>query len=119
MDRVFLSKLEIEAVIGIHPWEREVRQRLVLDLELATDASAVAAGDDIALAVDYSAVAERVTAFIQQGEYRLLETLAEETATMLREEFGVGWLRLRVGKPGAVPAAEAVGVEIERGESVP
>lgn len=115
MDKVFLQDLKVEAVIGIHPWEREVRQRLVLQLEVSTDVSAVAASDDIDLAVDYSVLADRVRDFIRDGQYRLLETLAEETAAMIREEFGVGWLRLRVGKPGAVIAAGAVGVEIERG----
>ena len=115
MDRVYLNRLRVEATVGIHPWEREVRQLLVLDLELSTDAAAVAAAADIGAAVDYSAVAERVTSFVQQGEYMLLETLAEETAAMLQAEFGVAWLRLRVGKPGAVPAAGEVGVAIERG----
>lgn len=116
MDRVYLRGLRVEAVIGIHPWEREVRQLMLLDIELATDASAVAATDDVATAVDYSAVAERVTEFLQTEQFRLLETLAESTAALLMQEFAVPWVRLRVGKPGAVNAAEEVGVEIERGE---
>jgi dihydroneopterin aldolase len=115
MDKVFLQDLRVEAIIGIHPWEREVRQQLLLQLEVATDVAAVAARDDIALAVDYSTLAGRVRDFIRDGQYRLLETLAEETAAMIMGEFGVSWLRLRVGKPGAVPAAGSVGVEIERG----
>lgn len=119
MDRVYLERLRVEAVIGIHAWEREVRQPLVLDIELATDARAVAAADDVTAAVDYSAVAERVTAFLQAEQFRLLETLAQATAGMLMQEFGVPWLRLRVGKPGAVNAAEEVGVQIERGERLP
>ena len=116
MDRVFIDKLRVEAVIGIHPWERHVRQPLSLDLEVGTDARRVAEADDIAAAVDYSALAERLTNFIQQGRFRLLETLAEEAAAMIQQEFGARWLRLRVAKPGAVAAADAVGVEIERGE---
>ena len=69
---------------------------------------------DIARAVDYSALATRVAAFIQAGEFRLLETLAEETAAMVIAEFGVPWLRLRVEKPGAVTGADSVGVAIQR-----
>ena len=115
MDRVYLRDLEIEAVIGIHPWEREVEQRLVLQIEVAVDVAAVAARDDIAQTVDYHALALRVGEFIRAGRYRLLETLAEETAAMIMAEFGVGWLRLEVGKPGAVANAGEVGVEVERG----
>ncbi len=114
MDKVYLKDLEIEAVIGIHPWEREVRQTLLLQLELSTDTAAVAAAGDIAAAVDYSAVADRLTSLVQQGCYELLETLAEDAAAMLFKEFGVQWLRLQVGKPGAVASAREVGVAIER-----
>jgi dihydroneopterin aldolase len=113
--KVYLQDLEIEAVIGIHPWERDVRQRLVLQLEVAVDVAAVAARDDISLTVDYHALAGRIGEFVRTGQYRLLETLAEETAAMIMAEFGVRWLRLRVGKPGAVAGAGDVGVEIERG----
>lgn len=115
MDRVFLSDLVVETIIGIHPWEREVPQRLVLQLEVAVDVAAVAATDDIALTVDYAALSERLREFIRDGRYRLLETLAEEAAAMIQSEFGVSWLSLKVGKPGAVTTAREVGVQIERG----
>ncbi len=115
MDRVFINDLVVETIIGIHPWEREIPQRLVLQLEVSVDVAAVAATDDIDLTVDYSHLAERVSVFIRAGRYRLLETLAEETAAMIQREFGVGWLRLSVGKPGAVTTAGQVGVSIERG----
>lgn len=115
MDRVYLENLRVAAIIGIHPWEREVLQQLVLQLEVAVDVAAVAARDDLALSVDYSALADRLCEFVRDGRYRLLETLAEEAAAMIIEEFGVSWLRLRVGKPGAVTSAGEVGVEIERG----
>ncbi len=112
---VYLNDLVVEAIIGIHPWEREVPQRLVLQLEVGIDVAAVAASDDIGHTVDYSALAERVRDHIRDRRYRLLETLAEETAAMIRQEFGVDWLRLQVGKPGAVTTAREVGVQIERG----
>ncbi len=115
MDRVYLNDLVVEAIIGIHPWEREVPQRLVLQLEVGVDIPAVAASDDIDKTVDYSALAERVRDFVREGRYRLLETLAEETAAMLQQEFAIDWLRLQVGKPGAVTTAREVGVLIERG----
>lgn len=115
MDKVYLQDLKVEAVIGIHPWEREVLQQLVLQVEIAVDAAAVAARDDLSLSVDYSALAERLREFVRDGRYRLLETLAEEAAAMIMAEFGAGWIRLRVGKPGAVITAGEVGVEIERG----
>ncbi|MCB2462641.1 dihydroneopterin aldolase, partial [Listeria monocytogenes] len=45
----------------------------------------------------------------------LVETFAERLAEVLMGERGIPWLRIRVTKPGAVPAARGVGVEIDRG----
>ena len=114
MDTVFISELQIAAVIGVHPWEREVRQTLSLDLEMAADISTPARTDDVHDALDYQAVAERVTTLVEGSSFQLLETLAERVAELVLKEFAVSWLRLRVSKPGALPNANAVGVVIER-----
>ena len=119
MDKVLVQGLQVETIIGIHDWERRVRQALFIDLELAVDANRAAVTDDIADALDYQAVCACVVRFIDQGEFRLLETLCDRLADHLLAEFSPGWLRLSVHKPGAVPAARAVGVTIERGSSVP
>ncbi len=114
MDTVYIRELRIDAIIGIHPWERRIRQTLLVDLEMAVDSARVAATDRVEDTVDYSAVADFVTEFVVAGEFRLLETLADRLAAELQARFELPWLRLRVGKPGAVPAATDVGVVVER-----
>jgi dihydroneopterin aldolase len=116
MDTVFISDLRVDAVIGIFDWERHIRQTLVVDLEVATDCAAAAATDELDQAVDYKALSKRIVTFLQEGQFALVETAAERTAGMLRAEFGLPWLRLRLHKPGALRDARDVGVEIERGE---
>jgi dihydroneopterin aldolase len=119
MDTVFLHQLQVDTIIGIHDWERRVLQTVLVDLEMATDAAAAAASESIADALDYQQVAERVTAFIQIGKFQLLETLAHELAQVLQVEFDLPWLKLRVAKPGAIAAAQSVGVTVERGQIRP
>ena len=115
MDIVFLSDLRIETVIGIYDWEREIRQTVVLDLEMSTDVRKAAASDSIEDALDYKSVAKRLIAFVEASHFQLVETLAERCAAIVLEEFGVGWVRMRVNKQGAVRGAQDVGVVIERG----
>lgn len=115
MNIVYIRGLRAQAVIGVYEWERHTRQTLVLDLEMASDTTGAAASDAIADALDYAAVAGRVVALVEASEYQLLETLAEAIAQMVARDFGVRWLRLRLGKPGAVAEAEDVGVIIETG----
>ena len=116
MDTIFLRELEAETVIGIFEWERKMRQRVMIDLEMASDIRAAAATDRIDQALDYKAVAKRVIAFVEASEFQLVETLAERIAQLIVEEFGVVWLRLRLSKPGAIRGARDVGVVIERGQ---
>lgn len=115
MDIVFVRDLQIETVIGIYDWERRIKQTIVLDLELGTDIRRAGETDAIEDTLDYKAVAKRVTAYVEQSRFQLVETLAERLARLLMEEFDIPWLRLTLSKPGAVRGARAVGVVIERG----
>nr|WP_314479015.1 dihydroneopterin aldolase [uncultured Pseudomonas sp.] len=116
MDRVFIEGLEVDTVIGAYDWERDIHQCLRLDLSFAWDNRPAAAGDDLALALDYASVSTRIQAFAEQARYELVETFAERLVAVLMDEFGIPWVRLKLTKPGAVPAARGgVGVEIERG----
>ena len=114
MDKIFLRELATEAVIGFHDWERKVKQTLLIDLEIATDVSATASHDDIQRTFDYHAVARRVRTFVEESQFHLIETLAENVARVLLSEFGVKWVKVSVRKPGAIQFTREVGVEIER-----
>ncbi|RAH37901.1 dihydroneopterin aldolase [Halomonas sp. SL1] len=116
MDLVLIEALKVDTVIGVYDWERTLTQTLVLDLELATDTRPAAADDDIAQTLDYAAISERIARFGAEHSFELVETFAERLVDALRQEYGIAWIRLTLRKPGAVPAANAVGVRIERGE---
>ena len=116
MDIIFLRGLQIETVIGVYDWEREIRQTVVLDLELGTDIRLAAASDDIAHTLDYKAVTDRIVAFVGDSAFFLVETLAERVASILIEEFGVPWLSLTLHKKGALGGMMDVGIRIERSQ---
>lgn len=115
MDIVYIRDLRIETIIGIFDWERKVKQIVSLDLEMAHDIHKAAATDDIQYTLDYKSVAKRLIAFIEQSEFFLVESMAEEVARIVLEEFSVPWLKLRVSKPGALRGSRDVGILIERG----
>ena len=118
MDIVFLRGLRIETVIGIYDWEKQIKQPVILDLEMSTDVAKAAATDRIDDALDYKAVSKRLKQFVSESRFELVETLAERCAGILVEEFGVSWVRLSLNKVGAVSDAVDVGVVIERGERI-
>jgi dihydroneopterin aldolase len=116
MDIVYIHDLEIKTIIGIFDWEREQRQVVCLNLEMATDNRRAAASDAIEDALDYKSVAKRLIDFVETSEFFLVETLAERVAEIVLNEFNVPWVKLQLGKPGAVTGSTDVGVIIERGE---
>ena len=115
MDRIFLSELKVDTIIGIWEWERRIRQTVVIDLEMSADITKAAASDDVADTLNYKSVAKRVQEFVAESSFQLVETLAERIAEIIRDEFGIAWVRVRVDKPGAIRGSRAVGVLIERG----
>lgn len=116
MDKIFLDELKIDTIIGIWDWERKIRQTIVIDLEMSADIANAAKADRVEGTLNYKEVAKRLQAFVGESSFQLVETLAERIAAIIREEFGVAWVRVRVHKPGAIRGSKDVGVEIERGE---
>ena len=116
MDTIFLHDLKIDTVIGIWDWERKIRQTVVIDLEMSADIARAAATDSVEDTLNYKSVAKRIQTFVGESSFQLVETLAEKIAQIVREEFGVQWVKVRVNKPGAIRGSRDVGILIERGQ---
>jgi dihydroneopterin aldolase len=117
MDKIFIRALKAEAIIGIFDWERQVKQTVLIDLELAMDIRKAALSDAIADTVNYKKVAKRVLAFVEASQFHLVESLAEHVAMLVLEEFGLEWVSIVLSKPGAVRGSRDVGVALERDRS--
>jgi len=115
MDKIFLTALTTECIVGIWDWERKVKQTVVIDLEMACDVRKAAASDHIDDTLDYKKVSKRILSFVSESQFQLVETLTEHIAKIIVLEFGVPWVRVRVNKQGAIRGARDVGMLIERG----
>jgi len=116
MDIIFLGGLEIKTIIGIYDWERETKQIVALDIEMAFDIRQAAKSDDIVDTLDYKAVSKRVISFVEESQFFLVEKLTEEIANIIRDDFNVPWVKITLNKKGAISGASDVGIVIERGE---
>lgn len=114
MDKIFLSALSVECIVGIWEWERRVKQTVIIDVEMAADIRRAAASDRIEDTIDYKRVAKRLIAFVGDSQFQLVETLTERIAQLIVTEFNVSWVRVRLNKQGAIRGARDVGIEIKR-----
>ncbi len=113
-DRILIKDLLVRGIIGIHDWEREKKQDILINIVMEADCQPAGISDDFRDAVDYRAVAKRVLALVENSSFYLVEKLAEEIAGICLEDPRVELARVRVEKPGAVRFSESVGVEVER-----
>ncbi|MFT6387727.1 MAG: dihydroneopterin aldolase [Cellvibrionaceae bacterium] len=114
MDKVIVRQLKLETIIGLFPWEREVRQRLFVDLEIGADIKQAAANDELEHTINYAEVCDRVATLADDGRFKLIETFAEKIAALVLNDFTAEWVKVSVTKVDAMPQVASVGVTIER-----
>ena len=117
MDKIFIHALKTEAIIGIFDWERQVKQTVIVDIEISADVRKAALSDSIEDTLNYKRVAKRVLSFVEESKFHLVETLAEHLAMLMLDEFDVAWVRISLSKPGAIRSSRDVGVMLERDRS--
>jgi dihydroneopterin aldolase len=116
MDQILISGIDCVAAIGVTPEERTMKQRLSIDVEIATDIRAAAQSDSLKDALDYSRVAGRVMEICRSRDFHLIETVAQLIADRILEEFPAKQVRILVRKisPVLEPRVNFVSVEINR-----
>jgi len=111
---VFIRDLRLDAHIGVYATEEGRTQPIRINVDLTVSDTGIPAGDRLEDVVDYHQVAKDITAIVDSGHVRLVETLAEQVAAKCLEDPRVHVARVRIEKLAALAAASSVGVEIER-----
>ena len=111
-----ISGLSLYTHHGVSAAEREVGQRLVLDLRLEVGECDATVTDLVEDTVDYGVVCERVALVAQQRSYRTLERLCSAVADRLLEDFEAEevWVKATKPEPPIPLPVESVSVEVWR-----
>ena len=113
MDRIFIEGLRLDCTIGVTDRERRVRQVVLVDVSLFLDLRRAAASGKIEDTADYRQAKTLFSQFVSEGEFRLLETLAEGVASIALDRLGAERVTVRVRKE-KYSADPSIGIEIER-----
>lgn len=114
MDKVIIQNLRAMGILGIHDWERVTPREIVINAVLYTDTRQAARTDDIADCINYSEMAKKLRTHAESAACQTVEALANELASLCLNDTRILKVVLRVDKPGAVPEAQSVAVEVER-----
>jgi dihydroneopterin aldolase len=113
--RLFLRGLSVNVWIGVHDFEKQAAQRVLLDIDLYVSlAQTSPTRDSLDEVVDYDFVRETVQRRVAEGPIQLQETLCDDVLNSLLAHHAVLAARVRTAKPDVYPDCEAVGVEVFR-----
>lgn len=112
---IFLRDFEVIASIGIHTFERQNPQRIIIDVELflAPDAAGGDGEDRIETVLDYDFLRERIRKIVEGRHFNLQETLCAEILDLCLARAEVAGARVSTRKPDVYPDCDSVGVEME------
>jgi dihydroneopterin aldolase len=111
-----ISGLSLYTHVGVSAAEREVGQRLLLDIRLDVGECDATVTDRIEDTVDYGKVCELANLVAQQKNYRTLERLCAAIADRLLADYDAHAVWVKAAKPEppiALPVTE-VSVEVWR-----
>ena len=113
-DIIYIEDLRVKTIIGIFDWERETKQEVSIDIEIPFDCKKAAKNDSIEGTVDYKKICKAVIKYVEESSFQLQESLIEGIADLIKTNFEVKSVKLRISKPGALRGAKDVGIKIER-----
>ena len=112
MDQLTISGLSVLTKIGVHKWEQAIDQRLLIDITIPTDVSNCQ--DELTNTIDYDRLCQQVTTYVESNQFALIETVAESVAQLIKDQFAVNQLTIRVEKPQAIKNAAGVAITVTR-----
>ena len=113
-DMMFIHGLRFHTQIGTHTWEQQIKQLIIADIDLTLDLSRASKSDKLEDTLDYALLCKKITKFVEDYNFNLLEALADALAKFILQEFKVEHITLKLTKPVALPHLQAAGVIIKR-----
>ncbi|PPI87828.1 dihydroneopterin aldolase [Candidatus Pantoea edessiphila] len=115
MDILFIEQLVVFTKIGVYDWEQNIKQKLILDIEMICDNKILNEKYSIGNYLNYSDVSEAVLIYLETNCFLLIEKVAEDVANLLMQRFNSLGVHIKVSKPNAIAQAKQVSIKIKRG----
>ncbi|MBN2072112.1 MAG: dihydroneopterin aldolase [Candidatus Krumholzibacteriota bacterium] len=97
-EKVVLKGITVFGYYGVSPTEREVGQKLQIDVEYSHDFTKACVSDSLEDTVNYERVYSKVMETVEKNRFNLLETLAESICNDILEDFPISRIRTEIRK---------------------
>ena len=110
--RIFLRNFETRISIGVHDFEKQAKQRVVINVDLYLEPGGRIQRDHISETVDYDFLHREIAELADSGHFHLQETFCERILAICLARPGVTAARVASEKPDVYSDCDAVGFEI-------
>ncbi|MCJ7695328.1 MAG: dihydroneopterin aldolase [Anaerolineaceae bacterium] len=114
MDKIIITDLKANGIIGVNHPERDVPRELLINVTLFFDTRKASVSDSIKDTINYSQVSKAIIAQVATTNFHTLEALSNYLAKYLLENYFVHAVKIRVEKSNIVSQTTLVGIEITR-----
>lgn len=97
--RITLKNMVFYGYHGAYAAEKELGQRIEVDVEMAADFTKAGKLDDLDYTINYVDVYTIVKDIVEEGEYNLIEAIGTAIADQIGAAFDLERLTVRVRKP--------------------
>jgi FolB domain-containing protein len=112
-DKIFIKNMVLPCKIGLSEKERRKKQDVIVDVEIFRDLREAGISDNISKTASYSEITRKISKLVSGCEARLLESIAQNIASLLLEDSGTGKVTVRVRKK-KYSRNPLIGIEITR-----
>ena len=111
--RLFLRDYAVRINIGVHDFEKQAEQRVLINVDLYIPlALSTPKADELHEVVDYDFIRRSVSERVQRGHIHLQETLCDDVLSLMLAHPRVKAARVSTEKPDVYPDCESVGCEV-------
>lgn len=109
-----IINLRLRTVVGIYEWEKNVKQDIVINVEIEFEGDKAIETDNISDSVDYKKINKEIISTVENSEYNLIEKICGDVSDIVLKNNGVNSVTVRVDKPGALRFTDSVSIEITK-----
>ena len=111
--RVFLRDYAVHIDIGVHDFEKQGAQRVLINVDLYVPLIvSTPRADELDEVLDYDFIRRTVAERVSHGHIHLQETLADDVLRLMLAHPKVRAARVSTSKPDVYPDCADVGVEV-------
>jgi FolB domain-containing protein len=108
-----IKNLKLKTIVGVYEWEKNTPREIIVNAEIKTNHDKSCESDNLADAIDYDSMSNKIKNFLTQNRFKLIEKMTNELIKEIMKDQRITKCRLEIDKAGAVDFVESFSVTLE------